>query len=390
MSSSSTEISIKLETGEKILIKGAEDHNALEEWVQSEHKFWNKITTGGHSLAPIKNALEMSFNELSKVIVTYKTIPDEMRKNFQSRMEHLYVNTKTLVYSQSREGKLFEQIFEKHGALAATAALSVAKGHSYQPNTFAQMKGVVALINAEAGVSDVTPAATKKALEALLTKHSSLLEKTEKEYGDTQIRLAKLVTNIKRRKTTLTTWAKKQRSRYLEEVNSKVDSAVKSINNTEAVYKEFMQLRAPAAYWTNKKSEHKTNADNYRKYLLWLATLSFLVLFCAVFKLFGSLSDATKFTGNMALSTALFILISTAVIWAIRILVRLYLSEHHLSIDAAQRETMTMTYLAMMEEGAADKEQREKIIEALFRPTSDGLVKDDALPSWMLSKHITG
>lgn len=72
----------------------------------------------------------------------------------------------------------------------------------------------------------------------------------------------------------------------------------------------------------------------------------------------------------------------TAAVWITRILTRLYLSEHHLAIDAEFRSTMAETFLALIEEGAIENKQMEQVLAALFRPASDGLVKDDAAPSF--------
>lgn len=47
-------------------------------------------------------------------------------------------------------------------------------------------------------------------------------------------------------------------------------------------------------------------------------------------------------------------------------------------MDAKERRTMVMSYLALAHKGKADSEDRKIILEALFRPTEDGIVKDDA------------
>lgn len=41
---------------------------------------------------------------------------------------------------------------------------------------------------------------------------------------------------------------------------------------------------------------------------------------------------------------------------------------------------MVTTYLALANEGAADEKDRSIVLAALFRPTADGVVKDDGLP----------
>ncbi|MNE58137.1 hypothetical protein D3C80_1531500 [compost metagenome] len=65
------------------------------------------------------------------------------------------------------------------------------------------------------------------------------------------------------------------------------------------------------------------------------------------------------------------------VFWAGRLLTKLYLSQHHLRQDAEERATMTETYLALIENSAASTEDRQVILNALFRNTPDGIVKEE-------------
>lgn len=83
-----------------------------------------------------------------------------------------------------------------------------------------------------------------------------------------------------------------------------------------------------------------------------------------------------------------FILLATLSFWFIRILVRIFLSNLHLENDSAERVTMAKTYLALIRDGALPKgESINTVLAALFRPTGDGIVKDEGLPptamEWM-------
>jgi hypothetical protein len=76
-----------------------------------------------------------------------------------------------------------------------------------------------------------------------------------------------------------------------------------------------------------------------------------------------------------------FILLATLGFWVIRILVRLFLSHIHLENDAAERVTMAQTFLALKRDSAlSGTEHIGTILAALFRPTGDGIVKDEGLP----------
>ncbi len=65
------------------------------------------------------------------------------------------------------------------------------------------------------------------------------------------------------------------------------------------------------------------------------------------------------------------------IFWIGRLFTKLYLSQHHLLQDAEERAVMTTTYLALTHENAASDEDKKIILGALFRPTADGLIKED-------------
>ena len=71
---------------------------------------------------------------------------------------------------------------------------------------------------------------------------------------------------------------------------------------------------------------------------------------------------------------------TTIAFWIGRILLRMYLSGHHLATDAEERRTMIMTFLALAKSKSVQDADRNLILTALFRPGSDGIVKDDAAP----------
>ena len=70
----------------------------------------------------------------------------------------------------------------------------------------------------------------------------------------------------------------------------------------------------------------------------------------------------------------------TMYLWAMRLLVRLYTTEHHLAIDASARGAMMEAYLGLIEADAANATDRPIVLQALFRPVQDGMVRDDGPP----------
>ena len=75
-------------------------------------------------------------------------------------------------------------------------------------------------------------------------------------------------------------------------------------------------------------------------------------------------------------------LIGLFAVWGVRLVVRMFLSNMHLMTDAAERVVMVKTYLSLLEgDRLSSAEDRQLILQALFRPASDGIVKDEGIPA---------
>jgi len=78
----------------------------------------------------------------------------------------------------------------------------------------------------------------------------------------------------------------------------------------------------------------------------------------------------------------LLVIALTMSIWFLRILVRIFLSHMHRQADAHERITLIKTYLALLQEGGEIvPDDRKIIIQTIFRPSTVGIVKEDAAPA---------
>jgi len=72
------------------------------------------------------------------------------------------------------------------------------------------------------------------------------------------------------------------------------------------------------------------------------------------------------------------ILATTMCIWLLKILVKIALSNYHLSVDAKERVIMIRTYLALLKEGSGyEIDDKKVILDNIFRPTNFGIIKDE-------------
>ena len=91
-------------------------------------------------------------------------------------------------------------------------------------------------------------------------------------------------------------------------------------------------------------------------------------------------SDTTVsvFTSNNTWKFSIMLLISTFGVWLTRLSTKIFISNLHLETDAYERVTMFRTYFSLLEEGKGlDGDNRQLILETLFRPSSTGIIKDD-------------
>lgn len=159
-----------------------------------------------------------------------------------------------------------------------------------------------------------------------------------------------------------------------------------------------LKMRAPVELWTKRAEEHESSAKKARTWTLRVGVVGLLGAVCwsaasaflaELFFSFALVDGQPKLAAGTlrptwihelifaASSTLLYL---TLYLWTLRILVRSMLSEQHLAADARSRASMAHTYLALTENGAAEEADRAIVLASLFRPVTDGLVKDDALP----------
>lgn len=162
--------------------------------------------------------------------------------------------------------------------------------------------------------------------------------------------------------------------------------AIASLEHVENRFKGYMEAGAGVDYWKGKETEHTTKRSERLKHIMYLiAAFTFVLLafptlfysclltpWTATVKAAGLAPDYVMFS-----FVGIFALIISMGVWGVRVLVKLYLSEHHLLIDASERVTMIQTYLALTDEGKMDNNDRHALLATIFRPTQDGVVKDE-------------
>jgi Family of unknown function (DUF6161) len=257
------------------------------------------------------------------------------------------------------------------------------QGNYFQPNDLQAWRGLVEALIDRFQLAAEVPKAKKLAAEIsfkdLQGKVQSLFDDKTTQFDDLHRRYVELVEGLSSKSSSQAdTFASSQTERadafgnLLAEHKSGMEALRKA-------FREEIALRAPAEYWRSKQSGHR-----------WMAGITGLISF-------GGIGGAAVGIGwmlhELLLGTlpgqqpelwrlGLLAIIAVFATWAVRLVVRMFLSHVHLAGDAAERVVMVQTYLSLLEgDRLSSKEDRQLILQALFRPASDGIVKDDAAPA---------
>lgn len=178
------------------------------------------------------------------------------------------------------------------------------------------------------------------------------------------------------------------------------------IANTENEFRDFqmqieadkkrlrqeLAIEAPNDYWKGQESHHRARSWWFSMGLWTLVVLTLAIISAVGYWI---LDQARNDQGKLDLddTAARFVLLTTfgaiiaVLFWSLRILAKRAQGHTHLLIDARERQTLIQTYRALAKNTElSDKDDTLKLILApIFRPTPDGIVRDDGGPvPWYL------
>ena len=175
----------------------------------------------------------------------------------------------------------------------------------------------------------------------------------------------------------------------LEQLKTDRDGQLKAeIEAWEKLHKQYdesLALQKPVRYWMMKATSHRIWAWVFGVVALACIGLAFWQLYAHAPQLLIPQPGAEKTWHPSYFSLSILIASAVFAVWIIRIFVRLCLSHTHLLSDANERVTMARTYISLLRsKGGLQDKDRELILQALFRPSATGIVKDDGVPlSWL-------
>jgi hypothetical protein len=162
-----------------------------------------------------------------------------------------------------------------------------------------------------------------------------------------------------------------------DDVGGAITTAQSAVDSFKSAYQAEIALKEPVTFWTEKSKTHRNASLAFGGAAIVTGAASGALAISYLPTILSVEQGSPPPYYGIAIAVA----VSTLVLWLLRVLVRSYLGQSHLKADADERVAMVKTYLALSESGKAPADSLGPVLSALFRPASDGLVKDDSMPA---------
>lgn len=379
MISEDTPLALKI--GEQVRRFSTEER--LKEFLGEWQKFWASF-----NFQDLPSPLNQADNDLvrfRKYSRHWDPYPTD--KNVRALQERLQNMLNNLPAHTDIRSQIVKSIYDEYDRGVGAAAFLAMRctGVSLSLQYPELVKGAIIYNARMAGFESGSASAVKATLAAASTEHErqyfEVLNKADRLRERTDELNARAAVAIENQAE----WVKTRQSTFEEEVEERIDLKIAELEATEAAYREAMKLDRPRQYWTTKASGHRTKANKYRWRMFTSLGISGVIGLLGLGLLFWYAHNIILDNRDVEWPVTFFILLSgmgfvgvSILFWINRLIVRLFLSELHLAMDAEERVTMIESYLALNAELDFPSEQREIVLQAIFRPTQDGIVKDDA------------
>lgn len=355
----------------------------LQAWSNDELSKWQWLSEISHGMFIFNDHQQLSgrTNKLTNqwiAALTNNQPPNTSLDNLRSLFEQ-YFGQPIIVNSRSPEGIWILEIKEiRGGTVALGAYLAILnRDLSNVPITPGIIDGMFEAFLYKREI-DWSASAHREILNQLTNQYSANLDAQEKRFAELELRNDTLNTrheSILQEKTNDLAALHEEQVAHFQSILKKHEAEIATI---ERAYDQKLALQKPVKYWQTKESFHTSKARFYGRLSVEIGLLVALILGLFVHETFLNLPQDTdpKHWQVGILVVAMFF-----AVWLVRIVVRLFLSNHHLATDASERRMMILTYLAMAREGTQfGQEDKTLIVQHIFRSASDGIVKDDGTP----------
>lgn len=372
------------EQGDRLVFGSFEE---LRQWNTSERSKWIWVNEAGRPMTDwLVSSRDEFYNHIDQLAQQWQRVTQSPQEiiNVHGRIRQIFQQflkeNPRLMVSTSPAASFIFSLREKRGDKIAAGAYATVLGS--QINTGGQIRadffeGIVEAFLFKREV-DWTGKANQHVINRLKAHYESEIHKQDERFRQLEEKNASLnnlfEAALKEKADLLQKLHQDQAADYAALTKKHVDN----LTAIEKTYDQKLALHKTVVYWKVKEQHHKKLA----KYCGVTTVVAMLVLGVGMgLAIYAVLTRLSANENPKHWQLGILIIGLFFSIWIVRLLVRMFLSNLHLSEDAAERRTMILTYLSMSREGSQfEAKDKNLILQHLFRSASDGLVKDDAAP----------
>lgn len=374
-------ITIKTEAGTR-WFSSVEDFVA---WIQQQTSLFSFLRQklqnnhGEHSLQqrlqqPWTHLQQIAQNQLKQAEVDperYVQEVDNLTSQFQQKLE-----SKQIFTSEAPFGDFIVQLTNAGDYLCAAAAISYFMNENLVNFDFALARGLQKTLDWERGQYGKSEAETQSLFNLRESWDEELFRQTA-QADQSQERLDALTDRAKRLLDGQRGRFDKSVEKYDLELKRSIDKAREDLESLTQTYDDKLALQAPVRYWGLQEKHHRKKVKLFAAITL-LATIGALCGLAAFAWYVLDQKVSEMIIGRLVTMGVL----TTFAIWAVRLCANLFMSHNHLHTDAQERRTMIHTYLSLLrKKNALNEDERQLILQTLFRPNTTGMIKEDAGPA---------
>ena len=373
-----------LELGEKGGHLEFEQPSEVQQWFDDEQAKWHWMSQI-HETSSAPN----QFTNIRQVATQFiqqwtqqQADPEAAQNSINSLKGHFEsaVPTQSLWLSSSPTGSFILRLKdERHQLVAAGAYLALGGTFSSQSQQMQPLilEGIIEGFLYKKEI-DWTATAHREALEKLKQQYSRNLSDQKRKYQEIEQANGEL--NAKFGESL------EAKDKLLDDLHVSQGDEFKLLIGThetnlkaiENAYDQKLALLKPVKYWNARNKSHGSKA---KKFAIASGVVGAVILGLLGWLAYKVFLDVPVGEKPQVWQVGVFSVAAFFGIWLERILVRLFISNIHLATDAEERVTMLQTYLSIIREGSVfAPEDKKLILERLFHPAADGLIKDDAAP----------
>jgi Family of unknown function (DUF6161) len=399
--------------------------------IEAEANFWSTFQSAdAHTVSSASYVNQWASQAVSYIqqivifwpnhIDTLKSLVNsETMDGFSDFKAHVESTTPVPPYSASRVATLAKRLFEKSKVQESIALLVGASGQSFAQlgvlhNQAIDQAAYVSFGRALATFVDLNLEAAGN-IEAFTrsTNDAKVIESLSNDMGLLISDASSARDNFfeKSERTSKTFFGKLKRLRENEikyfrdarrDERERTQRQNSEFNALMEAFNAHLRLKRPVDLWKERSQKHDGASNQAWGKFFWGAVLfafsaavvafflggviaeSFIDPNCVI----GSEPQCSRISARGPLNISLLLMISTTWLWYLRLQMRIFLSERHLTLDAQERMAFAETYLSLLKGAEVSRDHETVVLQSLMRPTQDGIIKDDSGPEFALSSLL--